>query len=75
MGVTHITSYSLIASQKEEGYPDGTNIPLIIKEKFASENHIDYILTGNIQKADDNLNITTNLYKTGGKGTRPKKCV
>lgn len=49
---------------KEEGYADGTGVPLTLKRDIAEHLHMDHFVTGTLKRADGALRVDLTLYNT-----------
>ncbi len=49
---------------KEADFRDGLKLPLTLKREISHERHLDYFVTGKIDRSGEGLTITTQLYET-----------
>jgi len=56
--------YELYNRVKEEGFPEGVDLPLTLKMKIANNLHLNHILSGSIKKQDNDFVIETSLHET-----------
>lgn len=56
--------YELYNRVKEEGLPEGVDLPLTLKMKIANNLHLNHILSGSIKKQDNDFLIETSLHET-----------
>ncbi len=49
---------------RQEGFPDGLDLPLALKRQIAEDLHLEHFVTGAISGAGDQLNVTISLYET-----------
>jgi len=49
---------------QDAGFKDGMDSPLMLKKRIAGSYHLNYFITGDFKKLNDEFQITTKIYKT-----------
>ncbi len=65
MFVKSIDDFPNIAEKmKKAGFPEGVGLPLTLKRKVATDQHLDYFVSGSFAKENEKFLVSASLYET-----------